>query len=698
MHALNGKDFGKHLFRFVVIADTHINQEEGKSSSPYAVNALANARTRYVISEINRLAPEFVIHLGDIVHPVPELPSYPAAAAQFKALAQALQPKLYLIPGNHDVGDKPVEWMPAGTVTGASVELYRRHFGRDFHAFDANGCHFITINAQIINSGLKAERAQKKWIEKDFAENRSKRTFFCTHYPPYISDHKEPSSYDNIDEPGRTWLLKLVDRYKPEALFAGHVHNLWYDLHAATECYILPSTAFVRHDYSELYKVEPGDEQGRNDAAKLGYFLVDVHANGHVAHWIRTHGAMLGPDASMPDTQRLPPVHTKTNLHAVAGVDLRHPWAEIVEIAASGGVQEFERKKARNDYPLYALWEMGVRKLRVPLHDLLDTQVRARMQLLASLGHSFTVYHFGIPAGTALTALKQARRAITALEVILPGSKMKSALPGLLRLKEKTGCRVVLSKLRKHEDAKYDGSRFDHFINHGFVLTEHDQLKTLLAARGARKAIDSVVFRIVRERSPWDDLPAVRDLCRALGIAGSIQLRLAANNPAEVLADDLATANRTAESLVAAFACPQLEMFFDTFIDIDRGYFARNGFFDRRYNPRPASRVYANLHSALASALPLELSGETPAVPGGQLKCFSSARKLWLLLLPAPRMELRQIPLGARPPAATAKVSKIDLASGAIETLRWTPATGKPVAELAQQLVCTTPTLVSFSW
>ena len=79
MHVLNGRDFGRYLFRFVVIADTHCNQEEGKTASPFAVNALANTRARHVLSEVNRIEPAFVLHLGDLVHPVPELPSYRAS-------------------------------------------------------------------------------------------------------------------------------------------------------------------------------------------------------------------------------------------------------------------------------------------------------------------------------------------------------------------------------------------------------------------------------------------------------------------------------------------------------------------------------------------------------------------------------------------------------------------------------------------
>ena len=64
---------GDRLFTFVVIADTHMNQAEDRSSSPYPCNALANARTRHVIAEVNRISPEFLVHLGDIVNPVPEL-------------------------------------------------------------------------------------------------------------------------------------------------------------------------------------------------------------------------------------------------------------------------------------------------------------------------------------------------------------------------------------------------------------------------------------------------------------------------------------------------------------------------------------------------------------------------------------------------------------------------------------------------
>lgn len=502
MHELDGRDFGDLSFRFVVIADTHVNAEDGKTSSPFAANAKANTRAHAVLADIDRWAPAFVAHVGDIVHPVPELPSFEPACVRFKALAAGLRAPLYLACGNHDVGDKPVDWMPAGTVTQAHVDAYRRIFGPDFYSFDANACHFIVINAQVINSGLPAEAEQRAWLELDFEQHKDKRTFLFTHYPPYVSDRFEAPSYDNIDEPGRTWLLELIRKYRPEALFAGHVHNQWYGLFERTELYILPSTAFVRQDYTELFRVVPLRDYGRDDTPKLGYYIVDVHQRGHVAHFIRSDGAEAPANVSGSLDAPRSPVHTKTNLAAAVGVDMRHAWIEWTDIAATGGVQEFERKRTRNDYPLIALWEMGCRKLRVPLQDLLDPPVRERMRLLRRLGHRFTAYVFGTPGAAAQATLNEHRGIVEALEVITPWERAIHVARELAPLRSALGVRVYLSKLRHHEDAKFDGSKFNHFINHGFVPAEHEALAAFARSPEARAGVDGFVVRIPKDKMP----------------------------------------------------------------------------------------------------------------------------------------------------------------------------------------------------
>ena len=109
------------LFSFAVIADTHTRPEEGDLSSPWLVNELANDRCRYVTALLNHLRPAFVIHLGDVVHPVPALPTYGAAAEAALAMFADLDAEIRYIPGNHDVGDKPFKAMPAAKVTDDGV-------------------------------------------------------------------------------------------------------------------------------------------------------------------------------------------------------------------------------------------------------------------------------------------------------------------------------------------------------------------------------------------------------------------------------------------------------------------------------------------------------------------------------------------------------------------------------------------------
>ncbi|MCC7081756.1 MAG: metallophosphoesterase [Burkholderiales bacterium] len=604
--------FGALKFRFVVIADTHLNAVDGASSSPFAVNARANERAQAVFEHVNRWQPAFVVHVGDIVHPVPELASFAPACERFKALARMIEAPLHLVPGNHDVGDKPVQWMPAGTVTQENVERYRQIFGPDFYSFDASGVHCVVIDAQIVNSGLPAEAEQRAWLEQDLARHGGSRMFFFIHYPPYVSERGEAGNYDNLDEPGRTWLLELLQRYRPEALFAGHVHNQWYDIFEHTELYILPSTAFVRQDYAELFRVPPLAEFGRDDWTKLGYYVVDVYASGHVAHFIRSNGALRLAELG-PRSAPISPVHTKTNVAAPIGVDMRHAWIEWLDVAATGGVQEFARKRTRNDYPALALWEMGIRRLRVPLQDLADARVRARMSLLRRLGHRYTAYVFGLPAAEMAEALHSHAELIDALEVVVPWEQAPALLPALAHLRAQSGIRIWLSKLRRHEDAKFDGSHYNHFINHGFVPAEHEQLREMLAQPGARTGVDGFVGRVGQGRCAWSELNAWEQLAVALDIRMAVHVRIAADNPAEPIEDDLAIANRVAQALLAASCCSRLEVFLDSFCDVDRNYFPHHGLVDRRYDPRLAARVITNMHGALracdAQLQPIDAGG-----------------------------------------------------------------------------------------
>ena len=662
--------FGKRLFSFAVVADTHVNQEEGKASSDFAVNRLSNARNRHVIHEINRIAPAFVLHLGDIVHPTPIHPGYATAAASFHALAAELACPLYLTPGNHDVGDKPGDWLPVPSVSDEFLALYRQHFGENYYSFDANGCHFVIIDAQIVNSGLACEAAQKTWLEQDLAANAGRRIFLCTHYPPYLYEPAEDGHYDNIDEPGRAWLLGLFKQYSVEAVFAGHVHNFWYHLHGETEIYLLPSTAFVRLDYSELFRIEAAAERGRNDAPKLGFFLVDVHERGHVAHAIRTFGAMLAPGATLDhSSKRLPPVHTKSIAKSPVGIDLRYPWAETVEVAPSGALDEFGRKAARNDYPLMSLWEMGIRRLRVPLGDLVNPLTRERMRVLRRIGHEFTVYSHGVPGGALRDALVENSELIAGWEVVAARRRMTQVVEQVCKLKEEAPLAAYLSKLHRHDDEHHHGERARHVIQHGFSPDEQDEIRELLARDEASKAFDGFLFRVSRDNSPLRDIRSIAQSMHALGKQGSAYVRLAAENTAVAMEDDLAIANRVAEAVIAVFTQIHVRVWLDTFSDVDRGYFPRAGLVDRRYNPRVAGHVCRSLHSAFdASASAFSLAG-VRQLPGVQVLTLNSRHETWIAALPAHEVAIDSLPCPIETAEFTDDATWIDLGSGSVRAL-----------------------------
>ncbi|MGW4200251.1 metallophosphoesterase [Streptomyces sp. NPDC004726] len=588
------------LFTFAVIADSHVNPGDDHSSSPWASNRLANERSRRAVAELNRLSPDFVVHLGDLVHPVPALETFTKAATSFQEIYSGLTCPLYLVPGNHDVGDKPGEWLPAKSVTEPFLEKYRSIFGRDYYSFDHGGCHFVVVNAQLLNSGLEAERQQRSWLEDDLRQSGGRRTFAFTHYPAFITSPTEIGHYDNIDEPARSWLLDTFAEYQVEGAFGGHVHNFFYNRHRDSDHYVAPSVAFVRHDYSEFSRIAPEErhEYGRNDTAKLGFFLVEVYPDRHVTRVVRDYLRHDEAEASMGGAGGQPLLGAAEQPSAM-GVDARQLWAEETQIPYSGVVDEFARKTVRNDYPLMALWEMGVNRLRVPVQDLLDDRIRGRMEQLAHSGHQFQVFTYGVPGDEAVRLLTEYRWFTSALEVVLPPSLLTARFAEISRISRATGLPVHLSAVRTSAGDEHGGDDYAHHIRHGFTPDDHAVLKELAGTAGFRDAVSGLAFTVARSESPVPSLAAIHALVADLGLRATVLVKLAADHPGSSEHDDRTTARRVAETLVAAHELHSLEINLDTFGDMDRGYFPRNGLVDRRSNLRPAGLVAKHLTAAL---------------------------------------------------------------------------------------------------
>lgn len=579
----------KPLFTFAIITDTHIRPPGGDESSPFAVNDLANGRARYAVAKIAFQRPDFTIHLGDMVHPLPHLPTYAPAAEEARKILQPLEPELHFVPGNHDVGDKPMPAMPAGPVDETSVALYGKHFGPGHYSFDHKGVHVIVVNSSIMNSGSTYEDSQRHWLEQDLTDHSGERIFLFSHYPPFINSPDEQPHYDNYSEPGRSWLLELVKRFDVEAVFSGHVHQFFYNRLGETSFYCLPPTSFTRQDYSELYDIGPADQYGRNDEGKFSTALIDVFEEGHRLRVIPTDGQ--GQD----EGERLPSGTTSGEQHkAPFTLHLRHGWARASDMPYNGPMEEFSRKRARNDYTLLRLWQMGIARVRTPLSDLSDPEYGPRIHDFYRAGIRFTFFCGGVPDVAQWQACRDNAHLINAVEFVTCMRELSDISEALRKFDPGDGPPIFLGKSHSSADEPKHGSKFAHSVSFGFKWEDRETLLPALKEINRNNVVRGLVFQVNLADDLRTRLGEMDAFAGGNGFKIAANIRLADTNPAIANFDDEMISKRVEEALVFAPELEHMTLQLDTFADIDRGYHPRYGLLDRRYNFRAAGRMLMN--------------------------------------------------------------------------------------------------------
>ncbi len=577
---------GEALFRFAIITDTHIRPPGSDDSSPFPVNDHANGRARYAVAAIARHAPEFTIHLGDMVHPLPHLPTYGAAAREALSIFEPIGETLHFVPGNHDIGDKPMAGSPAGPVTEETETLYARFFGQGHYGFDHDDVRIVVVNSSLSGSGGELERRQKDWLEGELRSAAGKRIILFSHYPPFINSANEPLHYDNYEPESRNWLLDLLTRHQVEAVFSGHVHQFFYNRTGETKLYCLPPTSFIRQDYSELYPVEPAAEYGRNDTGKFSYALVDVHEHGHRLRVIPTEGKTLDTGEVLPAADPVPVTPSQKPLT----VHMRHAWARAIDLPYNGPMEEFGRKRARNDYVLLRLWQMGIRAVRTPLSDLIDPEYAHRVQDFGAAGIRFCFFHPGIPDGNLWQLCKENAHLISAVEFVSSASDLSDLSEALGTFEVTGGPSVHVSKFHSSAHEPKRGSKFAHSVSPGFKWDDRDGVLATLLESNKAGAVKGVAFQINLD----DNLEALLQEMDAWGAANALQsvavIKLANASPAIANFDDEAISMRVQRALETSSPLDHVSLQLDTYADIDRSYHPRHGLIDRRSNLRLAGR------------------------------------------------------------------------------------------------------------
>jgi len=563
-------------FTFAVIADSHFHPAGPLTQSAFRSDASHNDRNRAVVAALEAGAPDFVIHLGDVPHPVPGIAAHREALDIARDTYDGISAPFHVVPGNHDVGDKPHPWAPAPSVAVDKHAVFSSYWGAPYRVFDHKGCRFILIDAPVLNSGMDIEAEQWAWLEAQLsAPDRPARTFAFIHYPPFLYEPDEPEHYDNLAEPARGRLLAMLARAGVEALFAGHVHHFFYNRFGPTDLYIAPATSFVRPGYAELAAVAPSDaEYGRDAAGRLGFFFVHVEASGYQLESVRTEGAT----AAVTPAPALTP-GTAPQPALPIGVTLRHAW-DRPHVIPADNLDPFRRKEARNDLVLQATWDLGVGTLRLPLEDLLRDTTRARLEALRTRGQRAVPFVVGAPDAAIWALLSRHRHLLEAVEVILPRPLDAGALAGAPE-----GLPVWLSVVGQRGTGASEGVYFSHFPAPGFEPGDPE-----LAALLKRDAAAGLVFKA--QSDPWT---GVTEAVSAVGDRAVVQVWLPRLNEGTVFEDDTAGARLVAAAFAAAKAHPSARVILDTFVDHDRGYYPRHGLLDRRSDPRAGFHTLRHL-------------------------------------------------------------------------------------------------------
>ena len=170
------------------------------------------------VTAINQLKPPFVVITGDFVNnskSKEQIAAYKSMIAQIDSSV-----KVYMIPGNHDIGK----------VSRASIDNYKKNYGEPHFSFRYGDCAFIGIDSNIIKEEDKErEEVQFKWLEQELQKTKDARfKFVFTHCSVFLKRMDEPVNYSNFSLPMREKYVRLFQKYGVNAIFAGHLHNNAY--------------------------------------------------------------------------------------------------------------------------------------------------------------------------------------------------------------------------------------------------------------------------------------------------------------------------------------------------------------------------------------------------------------------------------------------------------------------------------------
>ncbi len=218
--------------RLVQITDTHISHLGGSPST--------NAE-RFV-EFINELAPDFVLHTGDVTILDPDEDRDRDAA---KRILSGITASVRVLPGNHDVGEPGDDPFGDRPVTSDRVAAFRAHFGEDRFVEIVDGWAIVGLNSELFDSGLPEEAEQWAWIETLPEQIGPRPVALFTHKPIWAYAPEYQNTHLTVGPDALPRFEAVLAQLDVRAFGSGHLHH--YQVLERGEAVVVsaPSTAFV---------------------------------------------------------------------------------------------------------------------------------------------------------------------------------------------------------------------------------------------------------------------------------------------------------------------------------------------------------------------------------------------------------------------------------------------------------------------
>jgi len=204
-----GSEAPSDSFRFAVLSDSHKGWGVFKP----------------IMKEIATDGCSFAVHCGDFVAQGKE----DRYRFFFRELAEVKgKTPIYFVPGNHDVYDKSNTY---------SLKNFHTYCGPDYYWFSWGNSAFVVLN----DAQSTISDDQFRWLETTLRKLRGRFThiFVFMHVPPF--DPRAGKSYC-LPEPIGKRLMRLMERFKVDYVFSGHIHCYFREVINGVTYIVAPST------------------------------------------------------------------------------------------------------------------------------------------------------------------------------------------------------------------------------------------------------------------------------------------------------------------------------------------------------------------------------------------------------------------------------------------------------------------------